>query len=192
MLSSVQCFNLKENIQEDDLQHLELFTEYGRLALAQSKETPFQKMLFIVRDWPHYEEGFGSNGQKIIDEILAGNDEQCSEMHQLRENIKMNFEKIEAFLLPHPGQKVARGQFTGDLQEIDDEFLKFVKELVPSLFAPENLIIKKINGQKVRARDLVQFWEKYFDIFNGDKLPEPPSILKVHTCAKYLLSTLQL
>jgi len=30
MLSSVLVYNLTANIQEDDLQHLELFTEYGR------------------------------------------------------------------------------------------------------------------------------------------------------------------
>jgi Guanylate-binding protein, N-terminal domain len=39
-----QVYNLTSNIQEDDLQHLQLFTEYGRLALEDSGETPFQKL----------------------------------------------------------------------------------------------------------------------------------------------------
>lgn len=42
LLSSVQVFNITLNIQEDDLQHLQLFTEYGRLAMEDSGDKPFQ------------------------------------------------------------------------------------------------------------------------------------------------------
>jgi len=43
-----QVYNLTSNIQEDDLQHLQLFTEYGRLALEDSGETPFQKLQVLT------------------------------------------------------------------------------------------------------------------------------------------------
>lgn len=75
---------------------------------------------------------------------------------------------------------VARGNdFTGDLKQIDPEFITHAKDLVPALFAPENLIVKTINGQKVRARDLLQYLEAYVRIFNGESLPEPKSVLMV-------------
>jgi atlastin len=37
-----QVYNVAAMIREDDLQHLQLFTEYGRMALEQSAATPFQ------------------------------------------------------------------------------------------------------------------------------------------------------
>ena len=83
MIASVQCFNVSQNIQEDDLQHLELFTEYGRLALRQSDVKPFQKLLFIVRDWPNVDEIPYGDGQEFTNEVLAETLEQTPDMHQV-------------------------------------------------------------------------------------------------------------
>lgn len=181
MLSSVQCYNLMNNIREDDLQHLELFTEYGRLTLQQTNEKPFQYLLFIVRDWPYaYETAYGWHGQEVIEDIFVTNDDHTPEMQRLRHRLESSFKEIGAFLLPHPGFTVARGRnFTGALEQIDPEFLKYIKELVPAIFDPENLVIKKINGQKVRARDFVQYIQSYLNIFNGNGLPEPKTLLMV-------------
>ena len=48
MISSVHIYNLMQNLQEDDLQHLHLFTEYGKIALEDSNETPFQVNMTLL------------------------------------------------------------------------------------------------------------------------------------------------
>ncbi|KAJ8935378.1 hypothetical protein NQ314_012789 [Rhamnusium bicolor] len=109
MLSSVQIYNLSSNIQEDDLQHLQLFTEYGRLALADSGKIPFQRLQFLVRDWRFpYEAPYGAvGGQQILGKRLEVSDHQHSELQSLRKHIRSCFTEIACFLMPHPGIKVA-------------------------------------------------------------------------------------
>ena len=83
--------------------------------------------------------------------------------------------------MPYPGNAVAQsGNCTVQLQQIDSKFIKYVKELAPALFAPENLIVKKVNGQELRARDWIQYIQTYIGIFNGNTLPEPKTILMVN------------
>lgn len=63
MISSVQIFNVSQNLQEDDLQHLQLFTEYGKLALEGGEGKPFQvlsnflKNLILSRSYLLFEIG---------------------------------------------------------------------------------------------------------------------------------------
>lgn len=180
MVSSVQVYNISANIQEDDLQHLQLFTEYGRLALADTGKAPFQRLQFLVRDWSFpYEAEYGAvGGKKILDRRLRINDKQHPELQALRKHITSCFTEIACFLLPHPGLKVATNQnFDGRLVDIESEFKKYLLILVPMLLAPENLVLKEINGQRVKARDLVQYFKSYMAIYSGNELPEPKSML---------------
>ncbi|XP_055679839.1 atlastin isoform X2 [Lutzomyia longipalpis] len=180
MVSSVQIFNLSQNIQEDDLQHLQLFTEYGRLALADSGKTPFQRLQFLVRDWSFpYEAPYGAEGgEMILKRRLEVSDKQHPELQSLRRHIKSCFSKIACFLMPHPGLTVATNpKFDGRLADITDEFKDSLKELLPQILAPENLVIKEINGQRVRARELIQYFVSYMNIYKGSELPEPKSML---------------
>ena len=81
LLSSYQIYNVDKRIQEDNLQQLALFSEYGRMAfqaeekaaamgvqeegqetvLTETKKTavpsqsPFQKIEFLVRDWQNFD-----------------------------------------------------------------------------------------------------------------------------------------
>ena len=99
---------------------LQLFTEYGRLALEDTGDKPFQKLQFLVRDWCFpYEEPYGVEGGKaILERRLTISEKQHPELQALRKHIKSCFSDISCFLMPHPGLKVATnpnfdGRLTG-------------------------------------------------------------------------------
>ena len=49
--------------QEDDLQHLQFFTYYGRLVAEEQGGDHGQKLFILVRDWQFpYEKQFGIEG----------------------------------------------------------------------------------------------------------------------------------
>ena len=192
MLSSVLVYNLTANIQEDDLQHLELFTEYGRLAIEDSPaEKPFQKLQFLVRDWCYpYETEYGAEGGgQIVERRLEVNSKQHSELQDLRKHIRSCFSHIEGFLMPHPGLKVATDpRFDGKLVDIDPNFLEHLAAFVPLILAPENILVKKISGNEVRCKEVLGFFKAYIDIFKGDEMPEPKNMLQATSEANNLAS----
>jgi len=191
MISSVLVYNLSQNIQEDDLQHLQLFTEYGRLAMEDSGDTPFQRLQFLVRDWSYpYEADYGAEGgRSILDRRLQVSDFQHVELQNLRKHINACFDRIEAFLLPHPGLRVATDpNFDGKLKDIEPLFIKQLKDFIPMLLSPENALPRKISGAEVKCKDLSRYMRAYVDIFKGDEMPEPKSMLEATSEANNLAS----
>ncbi|XP_024280876.1 atlastin-2 isoform X1 [Oncorhynchus tshawytscha] len=181
MTSSVQVYNLSQNIQEDDLQHLQLFTEYGRLALEEIYLKPFQSLMFLIRDWSYpYEHNYGLEGGKLfLEKRLQVKQNQHEELQTVRKHIHSCFSNIGCFLLPHPGLKVATNpMFDGRLKDIDGDFKEALGNLVPLLLAPENLVEKEIGGAKVTCRDLVEYFKAYIKIYQGEELPHPKSMLQ--------------
>lgn len=180
MISSITCFNVMNTIKEDDLQYFGLFTEFARLFKQQTNKKPFQNLNFIIRDWPYTHEDEYGYSQKFVKKLLNNYSNQTDDMHQLRDRIWSSFNKINAFLMPEPGDAVCRGNnFNGNLDKIEPEFLKYVKILTTSLFAPENLLAKQINGQKMQPMEWMEYFEECAGIFINKEYPDPKTILMV-------------
>ncbi|XP_061545217.1 atlastin-2-like isoform X1 [Phycodurus eques] len=181
MTSSVQVYNLSQNIQEDDLQHLQLFTEYGRLAMEEIYLKPFQSLMFLIRDWSFpYEHDYGlEGGNAFLEKRLQVKQNQHEELQNVRKHIHSCFSNIGCFLLPHPGLKVSTNPyFDGRLRDIDGDFKRALSRLVPLLLDPERLVVKEIGGNKVTCRDLVEYFKAYIKIYQGEELPHPKSMLQ--------------
>ncbi|XP_016151116.1 atlastin-1-like [Sinocyclocheilus grahami] len=181
MISSMQVYNISQNVQEDDLQHLQLFTEYGRLAMEETFLKPFQSMIFLVRDWSFpYEFPYGQEGgMKFLEKRLKISENQHEELQNVRKHIHSCFTNISCFLMPHPGLKVATNpHFDGRLKEIDQDFINNLQVLVPWLLRPKNLDVKEINGSKITCRGLLEYFKAYIKIYQGEELPHPKSMLQ--------------
>ncbi|VUZ56083.1 unnamed protein product [Hymenolepis diminuta] len=180
MLSSKEIFNIKDNLQEDYLQHLQFFTEYGRIALESGyAQTPFQHLEFLVRDWAFpYEHPYGrKGGMDLLNKRLGVDDDMPKENILLRSHINSCFADLQCYLMPHPGLIVASNPtFNGRLVDMDISFVNQLRDYVPSVLSSEFLTVKSINGQPVTCGELMEFFRAYMKIFQSDELPQPVSM----------------
>lgn len=180
LTSSVQIFNVKEQIQEDDLQTLDMFSAYGKLMAQQTPNfTPFQKLLFLIRDWPYAGEfsyGF-RGGQLYLDKRLAIGKNTPEEGSRARNNIRSYYEEVSCFLMPHPGNQVTKKTFKGQLNDIDHDFAIQMQSFVHRLVSPKILSPKRIAQSTISGRQLMEYFKTYFDLFQDGSMPEPQTML---------------
>jgi atlastin len=158
MISSIQILNLLNIIQENQLQYLQFATEYARYASADEEKSPFQNLMILIRDWNSPEEyKYGlRGGNAYLNSFLEIHDFQTRELQSVRRYLRSSFEKIDCFLMPHPGRAVARDStYDGRWSEIDEDF---------------------VHGMPVKPADLLVFISTYVDNFKNDSMPEATNI----------------
>lgn len=165
--------NLKCNFQ--------FATEIARFTAVEtdSFSKPFQKLMFIIRDWispEEYEYGI-AGGNKFIKTVLEVRSFHTTELKTVRQYLQKTFETIDCFLMPYPGKSVARNStYNGRWKDIDEDFLETMKELFPIILAPGNLTIKTINGASIKAFELSVYVKQYVELFKSENMPEAKSI----------------
>lgn len=198
LISSFQIYNVDKRIQEDNLQHLSLFAEYGRIALGGSEETervekedtskivsdertyPFQRLDFLVRDWQNFEDeddvtGCVNEMKTYLDHVLK--ERAVKDLADTREHINSCFENIGCFILPHPGFKVTKKTYDGSIGDIRPEFRSLLNVYMHKIFE-EEVKCKQINGRSVTASELFTFIKAFVKIFReATMFPEAKTLL---------------
>lgn len=183
LTSSIQIYNVMNNIQEDNLQILDTFLAYGQLVLDKSSEKPFQELCFLVRDWRSpRDHPYGSQGgASLLDEKLAiDNEDPESSDNKTRKRIESCFESKKCFLLPFPGERVSveEGEepFKGELAMMKESFVEQLNVFVPMILSPKNLLVKRIGGASVNGQSLLEYFKVYAETFKGEKIPEAKNL----------------
>ena len=219
LLSSYQIYNVDKRIQEDNLQQLALFTEYGRMALHADEESkvkkleakvltceykgakkndkkevkkepvlkPFQKIEFLVRDWQNFDDEEDldkceSEMKKHLEDVIA--ERAAADLKDTRDQINSCFEEISCYMFTHPGIKVTKKTYGGEVKHIDDIFLALLDRFCHRVFNGNNLTPKKIHGRELTAAELGIFIKEYAAMFtSGAHFPEASTMLEATASA---------
>uniref|UniRef100_A0A1B6ESJ4 GB1/RHD3-type G domain-containing protein n=1 Tax=Cuerna arida TaxID=1464854 RepID=A0A1B6ESJ4_9HEMI len=143
VISYIQMFNVKDKITTDYLECIvrNLVRGIEDMENVQGDRVREDyKLMFLVRDWIY--EDYHSFG---LDEgwnyIEADSQRGTTEHRAIWQEIRRTFNDIQCVLLPYPGTAVNSTQFTstGQLSNLDEPFLREVKNFIRNLFASENL-----------------------------------------------------
>ena len=125
------------------------------------------------------ENAFGLNGgATYLKETLEINDEQTPKLRSLRQYLRRSFNDISCFLMPHPGKKVTRIEYTGNWFQLEEDFVEQLRDLVTFLLAPQNLILKNINKDDVTSKEFFNYIQGYSLLYRSGDLPEPASLFE--------------
>eukprot|EP00045_Choanoeca_perplexa_P006871 m.59916 g.59916 ORF g.59916 m.59916 type:complete len:604 (-) comp13827_c0_seq1:62-1873(-) len=180
LISSKQIYNIKEKISEDVLQQMHLFTEFGSVVAKKlTDHKPFQTLEFLIRDWefPDHEPG-AAGGQEYLSNVLAVSDDTATQLAEVREWLQECYEEIGCFLLPDPGKKIKKPDFTGNMGALEEDFRDLVKVYVPHALNTESLVLKTVAGEHVTCQGLAGYIKAYVQAFNGEELPVVQTILQ--------------
>ena len=180
LTSSVMILNTSNDVQEDTLKSFQNFLSFGLLALDRDDSNvstkPFQNLVFLVRDWENHEEfPFGNEGgRRFIKRKLEEKSDHDAFHRKLRKQMKECFEDIDCFLFPYPGKSAREKSFTGSVINASEDFRSFAQEIqncIEKLVNPDNFPFKTLNGNVLSAKDVLDIFRSYTEIFNSDELP---------------------
>lgn len=110
-----------------------------------------------------------------LDKILEKR--ELKDLEETRTHLLTCFEEINCFLLPHPGLKVTKKQFDGNIQDINVDFINLLKVYMDNIFT-KKLKPKVINSQELTANELSRYFIKYTEIFKDKTtFPEAKTLL---------------
>eukprot|EP00903_Cladosiphon_okamuranus_P009553 g9097.t1 len=192
-LSSCQIFNVRNQVQADNLGSLAVYLEYGTVANdnkrgggGQDHGAPFQRLEVLVRDWQNWKNPTDTTKvpcEELLDTFLEYLDDILEKATTDTNKVKSCFrDRVGCFGLPFPGPHVASVSFDGKISNIDEGFMRLVNYYVKDVILGK---LKATNASNLSNRggadefiDSVKSWVQLFsDGLTNDKLPDADSWL---------------
>jgi hypothetical protein len=132
-----------------------------RADLQSEIDSPFQSLVFLVRNWSNFRDG---DSEEECDEMMATHLKRFVNPAR-RATLRKMFKKIEGWCLPHPGLKIQKETWTGDVSDIGEDFVRFTHRFITSVFS-QDLTPKKILGTDLSTTTFTNVVKTFVDAFH--------------------------
>lgn len=199
LISSKQIYNIKPQIQQDKVENLAYFMRFAQAALRKASaensknrqdtvEQPFQAIDFLVRDWQNFEDHWDVDScsqqmKQHLDQHL--NPERLAENGTAKALQEM-FANIGCFCLPHPGLKLAKSTWDGDINDIDNDFVRFLDMYVRKALS-DDVKVKTILGSEMTGFTFPLVFRQFVKAFQ-EAAPVAMSFIDAMSSATVLLA----
>ncbi|KAH7684459.1 atlastin-3 [Aphelenchoides avenae] len=156
------------------LLRLHEFTQFANNALGVNRQAHkhFQTLAFLVRD-SDGDSGLGVGTAEIWRAIKEG------AMHQVGQDLALSFERIDGFLMPHPGKPIHTGlkerlhTYKNVFEAMDSDFKHSVKDFTQTMLSPDRLRTKHVNGETVTCESAINYIKIWTSSFRDCRMPPP-------------------
>ncbi|XP_078339000.1 atlastin-2-like [Crassostrea virginica] len=170
LISSVQIYNIMSQIQEDDLQPLKFLIDFKKTDTEDS-DCNQSHLLFLMRNWKcKASYSYGENGgNAYVFDLLHTAEVQ----HETVKTFRWFFPNIGGCLLPNPGEAIDYQDLRNvHVKEFNAEFIKHMKEFVPSIMAEDKLMSNTIVRRDMKGKDMLEFVLALVSAFENDSTPK--------------------
>ncbi|RNA01582.1 atlastin-like isoform X2 [Brachionus plicatilis] len=182
-MSSVQIYNIKNNIERTHLEYLDLFAQYKKVTEnLLRREFRFEQLTFLVRDWHYpdeFEYGFGG-GDKLLKSRLDNCGGESDEIKEITKNLEFYFKKKNCFLLPHPGQSILKKECRGNQNgaKLDVHFNELSENFFQKII--ESIVLDETASVRLNGTNLFEKFKEYVDVLNSQTMPDMESIASIY------------
>lgn len=203
LMSSVMIINdasANRFLHDKTYEYFDCFNGYGAhdqgcLNEDESRNKPFQKLVFLKRNWDDtdsYDYGFHNNDEpedkNIFKDQLMPTNVQSEHPKRTLKIIHKCFPDLTAFLLPNPGPKLRKEKSVDKTCDEFKEYLKkFICEMLPIKKA-DQITHKAIDGCEVTGVNLILYVEKWINTLNQKEIDLANVISKATAETKCLIA----
>ncbi|XP_043238267.1 atlastin-like [Amphibalanus amphitrite] len=175
LLSSLQIFNVVDDLSDDVLEQLRQSIEFGQTLSKSTNAPAFQKLMFVVHDWKAIDKfpvGAGG-GDQLVKKWLLQNGTTNKQIEMARQHIGDCFNDVNGFLLPFLGPPSDHSPSAPDGSGLLGVLPLAVVFPPALLFVPEILRHRSALLQGTRSRQLInEFSARLIELIQETLAPE--------------------